>query len=394
MVPSTTPLLQILVGLGGLGLGQSAMALETVPTSPTNSLALCPSATKFCAVAPTKAPPAMAFSPTDCQENCQADAQLDTVGWALPTLDPELAQQPSPQLSPAIALAPETVALDTVGWALPTLDSKPAQPLPQLPQAIALAPETVALDTVGWALPTLDSKPAQPSPQIPQAIASPPPTTLALDPEAMVEDLPQGAIAPTLDLDPAVIEGSPTLQRWLERIPDVADDIRHQPSFRSRLRAGYAQFPSTAGAGGFGAAIEDVFVVPGTGLTASADYSRSWNGQREAYGGEARYYLLPLGGYVNIAPTVGYRSLNTPAYQTDGLDVGLRLMLVPSRGGGADLALSQRWVAPGSEGEVGITSLAIGYAVTRQLRLGTDFQLQNSRFGQDSRFGLSLELLL
>lgn len=207
---------------------------------------------------------------------------------------------------------------------------------------------------------------------------------IALEPEA---------VAPTLDLDPAVIEGSPTLQRWLEDVPDVADEIRHRPSFRTRLRVGYAQFPSTGQIGGFGAAVEDVF-VPGTGLAASVDYSRSWNGQRESYGGEARYYLLPLGGYFNLAPTVGYRSLSTPAYQTDGLDVGLRLMLVPSRGGGADLSLSQHWVAPGSESEVGITSLAIGYAVTRQLRLGTDFQRQNSRFGQDSRVGVSLELLL
>ncbi len=326
---STTPLLQILVGLGGLGLGQSAMALETVPALASDSLAICPSAAKVCAVAPAKAPLATAFSPTDCQENCPIDRQTNA-----------------------------------------------------------------QLDPVGWALPTLDSALAQPSPQFPQAIAPPQPETLALDPEAMVEDPPQGAIAPTLDLDPAVIESSPTLQRWLDRIPDVADDIRNQPSFRTRLRAGYAQFPSTAQIGGFGAAVEDVFLVAGTGLSASADYSRSWNGDRASYGGEARYYLLPLGGYVNIAPTVGYRSLHTPAYQTDGLDVGLRLMLVPSRGGGADLALSQRWVAPGSEGEVGITSLAIGYAVTRQLRLGTDFQLQNSRFGQDSRFGLSLELLL
>lgn len=212
-----------------------------------------------------------------------------------------------------------------------------------------------------------------------------PPDPLALDPET---------VAPTLDLDPAVIEASPTLRRWLEQLPDVADEIRNLPSFRTRLRVGYVQFPSSGQIGGFGTAVEDVFVAPGTGLTASVDYSRSWNGDREDYGGEARYYLLPLGSYVNIAPTVGYRSLSTPDYQTDGLDVGLRLMLVPSRGGGGDLALSQRWVAPGSEGEVGITSLEIGYAVTRQLRLGSDFQLQNSRFGQDSRFGLSLELLL
>lgn len=203
-----------------------------------------------------------------------------------------------------------------------------------------------------------------------------------------------GEVAPALDLDPAIIEGSPTLQRWLEEIPDVAEEIRHRPSFRTRLRVGYAQFPSTDQARGVGAALEDVFLIPGTGLTAGLDYARSGGGQREAYGGEVRYYLLPLGGYANLAPTLGYRSLTTPAYQTDGLDVGLRLMLVPSRGGGADVALSQRWVAPGTDSEVGITSLEVGYAITRQLRLGTDFQRQNSRFGQDSRFGISLELLL
>ena len=215
--------------------------------------------------------------------------------------------------------------------------------------------------------------------------AAPSPETLALDPEV---------VAPTLDLDPEIIEASPTLQRWLESVPNVANEIRHQPSFRPRLRAGYVQYPSTGQVGGFGAAVEDVFVVPGTGLTASANYSRSWLGQRESYGGEVRYYLLPLGGYVNIAPTLGYRALTTPTYQTDGLDVGLRLMLVPSRGGGADLALSQEWVAPGSDREVAITSLEIGYAITRQLRLGTEFQLQNSSFGQDSSFGLALEWLL
>lgn len=69
-------------------------------------------------------------------------------------------------------------------------------------------------------------------------------------------------------------------------------------------------------------------------------------------------------------------------------------MLVPSRGGAADLALSQHWVAPGSDQEVGITSLNLGYAVTRRLRLGPNLQFQNSRFGQDSRWGLSLEWLL
>jgi hypothetical protein len=202
------------------------------------------------------------------------------------------------------------------------------------------------------------------------------------------------AQTPNLDLDPEIIDNSPVLQRWLQGTPDIADEIRHQPSFRPRLRLGYSRFPSTGGVGGFALGVEDWFVAPGTGLAVGASYSQGGGGLREDYGGEARYYLLPLGGYVNLAPTVGYRSLTTPDYSTDGLSLGLRLMLVPSRGGAADLALSQQWVAPGGDSEVGITSLSLGYAVTQQLRLGTDLQFQNSRFGQDSRLGLSLEWLL
>jgi hypothetical protein len=137
-----------------------------------------------------------------------------------------------------------------------------------------------------------------------------------------------------LDLEPGVLENSPVLQDWLQEVPDIADEIRNSPSFRTRLRLGYAQFPSSGQIGGFNVGIEDVFVIPDVGLTVSGDYARSWNGQRESYGAEVRYYVLPLGGYVNLTPTVGYRSLTTPQYQTDGVNVGFRVMFVPSRGGG------------------------------------------------------------
>ncbi|QQE66030.1 hypothetical protein GFS31_27250 [Leptolyngbya sp. BL0902] len=217
-------------------------------------------------------------------------------------------------------------------------------------------------------------------------------STSHVDPDS-TEPLTEEELAP-LELDPRVIQESPVLRQWLNEVPDIAEEIRHTPSFRTRLRVGYANFPSNGEIGGFQLGVDDVFVWPGTGLTASADYSRSGNGQRESYGAEARYYLLPLGGYVNVAPSVGYRSVSAPAYSTDGLDLGLRLMLIPSRGGGADLAISQHWVAPGTDREVGITSFALGYAVTGQLRLGSDLQFQNSRFGQESRWGLSLEWLL
>lgn len=197
-----------------------------------------------------------------------------------------------------------------------------------------------------------------------------------------------------LDLNPEVIQDSPVLQDWLQEVPDIADEIRNQPSFRTRLRVGYAQFPSDNQAGGVHLGIEDVFLVAGSGLTASGSFNRSWNDERESFAAEARYYLLPLGSYVNLAPTLGYRSLETPDYTTNGLDVGFRLMLIPSPGGGADIGLSQRWIAPGSQQEVGMTSLSLGYAVTSKLRLGTDLEWQNSQSGQSSRLGLVLEWLM
>lgn len=204
-----------------------------------------------------------------------------------------------------------------------------------------------------------------------------------------VVDLPND-----LDLDPEVIQNSPVLQEWLQEIPDIADEIRHQPSFRTRFRVGHVQFPSSNQASGIHLGVEDVFLIAGTGLTASGSFNRSWNDDLESFNAEARYYLLPLGGYVNLAPTLGYRSLETPDYMTNGLDVGFRLMIVPSRGGGADIAVGQHWIAPGSSHEVGITSISVGYALSSRLRLGTDIEFQNSRTGQDSRIGLLLEWLM
>jgi hypothetical protein len=229
------------------------------------------------------------------------------------------------------------------------------------------------------------------TPESPSEVSAPDQDS-SVDPDS-TEPLTEAELAP-LDLDPRIIQESPVLRQWLNDVPDIAEEIRHTPSFRTRLRVGYANFPSNGEIGGFQLGVDDVFVWPGTGLTASADYSRSSNSQRESYGAEARYYLLPLGGYVNVAPSVGYRSVSAPAYSTDGVDLGLRLMVIPSRGGAADFSLSQHWVAPGTDSEVGITSFNLGYAVTRQLRLGSDLQFQNSRFGRDSRWGLSLEWLL
>jgi hypothetical protein len=204
---------------------------------------------------------------------------------------------------------------------------------------------------------------------------------------------PQASPNPTveeLELSPAIIEGSPVLQRWRQRVPNVLEEIKNDPSFRTRARLGYSQFPSTGQAAGFNVGVEDVFIGR-TGLTVSGDYQTAFNGQRSAYGADLRYYVLPLGSYVNIAPVVGYRHLETTRYSTDGVNVGAKLLLVLSRTGAADVSLTQTWVSPGSSEEVGLTTLSAGYALTHNLRLSTDIQKQNARQHKDSRVGLVLE---
>lgn len=193
-----------------------------------------------------------------------------------------------------------------------------------------------------------------------------------------------------LDLSPEIIENSPVLQRWRRNVPNVLEAIRNDPSFRTRIRLGYSQFPSTGQAAGFNVGVEDIFIER-TGLTVSGDYQRSFNGKREAFGADLHYYVLPLGSYVNIAPLVGYRNLQTDQYTTDGINVGGRLMVALSRTGAADLVLTQSFVSPGSSQEVGITTLSVGYAITRNLRLSTDIQKQNARQRKDSRVGVVLE---
>jgi hypothetical protein len=184
----------------------------------------------------------------------------------------------------------------------------------------------------------------------------------------------------SIDISPEIINGSPVLQKWLKGIPDVLDDIKNDPSFRTRVKLGYSQYPSTGQTGGIHVAVDDVFFGR-SGLSASANYNAG--GSRSAYGADAQYYLFPLGGYINVTPLVGFRHLQTDKYNRDGLNLGVKLMLVPSRGGGADIALSQSWVGLGSATETGLTTLSVGYAITNQLRLSTDIQQQNAKENYD-----------
>ena len=98
-----------------------------------------------------------------------------------------------------------------------------------------------------------------------------------------------------------------------------------------------------------------------------------------------------MGSYINIAPVVGYRYLETNGFNTDGVNVGARLVLSLSPGGAADIFVTQSFVSPGSNEEVGITNISAGYAITENIRLSTDIQWQNSIQKEDSRVGISLE---
>jgi hypothetical protein len=193
-----------------------------------------------------------------------------------------------------------------------------------------------------------------------------------------------------IDIAPEILNSSPVLQKWMNGIPDVMSDIQNDPSFRTRIKFGYAQYPSTAQSGGFYGAVDDLFVGK-SGLSVSANYDASSTGNRRTYGADAQYFLLPLGGYFNVTPLVGFRHLETDKYSRDGLNLGVKLMLVPSRGGGGDISLSQSFVGLGGANETGLTTLSVGYALTNNFRISTDIQLQNAKENQDSRVGFGVE---
>lgn len=179
-------------------------------------------------------------------------------------------------------------------------------------------------------------------------------------------------------------QDSPVLQRWQQQIPNVLEDIENDPSFRTRWRLGYGESNQQ---GQINLGVEDIFL--GERLTLSGDYQ---SGNLSNYGAELRYYLLPLGNYVNAAPIVGYRQINFQDLTASGVSLGGRLQVVLSRPSAADIALSQTWVAPGSSQEVAITNLALGYAITRNLRVGTQWQLESRGGKSDRRWGIFLEL--
>ena len=193
----------------------------------------------------------------------------------------------------------------------------------------------------------------------------------------------------SLDLSHEIVESSPTLQRWQKAVPDLQEDINLDPSFRTRWRLGYNQFPSSSNSSGLGVGVTDLW-VGNSALTVDGQYATNF-GSRQSLNLNLNYYLLPLGYYANIAPSVGYGSIVTGDYSTDGINVGGKITLALSRTGAADIVFSQNFISPGSANEVGISTLSVGYAIAENWRISTDLQQQNSIAQRDNRVGVYLE---
>jgi len=199
--------------------------------------------------------------------------------------------------------------------------------------------------------------------------------------------------AQEVEIDPEIKQESPTLNRWLQEIPNILEDIDNDPSFNTHLRLGYLQFPSNNNISGIEIGIDDLFIGKSS-LTLTGDYQTSFQGNINSGGVNLQYYILPLGYVINIAPVVGYRSVNNEQYGTQGVNVGGRIKLILSRNNSADISLTQTFINPGGNDEVGVTILSTGYAVTPSLRLSAEIQQQNSHINKESHVGIFLEWIL
>jgi hypothetical protein len=193
-----------------------------------------------------------------------------------------------------------------------------------------------------------------------------------------------------LEIDRQVIQESPVLRRWLVQPVDVLEEIRHNPSFASTLQVGIT---SEGGDLGVAVGVNDIF-LGNTPLTLSARYQQEFDGDDKDLNANVRYYVLPLGSYINVAPQVGYRYVDIMDQdEISGLEVGLQGIFVLSPQS-ADIRLSQTFTEPGSDNELSITSLSTSYAITKKLRVGTNMQWRRSRIRYDNRVGVVLQLAL
>ncbi|MCS6959018.1 MAG: hypothetical protein RMK91_03110 [Pseudanabaenaceae cyanobacterium SKYGB_i_bin29] len=176
-------------------------------------------------------------------------------------------------------------------------------------------------------------------------------------------------------------QDSPLLRRWLQAPPNLWADIENSPSFPTKLRLHINSRDDNLG-GGIG--VEDVFLGQSS-ITLSGGYERE-SPDRNSYHAHLRYYVLPLGGYINLAPQLGYRS----TLNTTGVDVGIQVVFALSPQS-ADLRLAQTFTTPGTTTELGTTTISASYALDRQLFLHSGIQWRRSPLYSDSLVRLGLE---
>jgi hypothetical protein len=200
------------------------------------------------------------------------------------------------------------------------------------------------------------------------------------------------AAADALNLEQDLVQRSPVLKRWLDSPPSVLSEIDNDPAFPTKFKIGVASVPSRDNDYELALGVEDVFLGKSR-FTASAEYRQSLNQNlrnTNLWGANVRYYLLPLGAYVNLAPQVGYTSLRLEGAEFQGPELGGKLVLALSQT--ADLSLTETVILPSQGLAVGRTQLSFGYALSPALRVSADIGFINAPTRQDTSFGINFEL--
>jgi hypothetical protein len=140
---------------------------------------------------------------------------------------------------------------------------------------------------------------------------------------------------------------------------------------------------------GFDVGLQDLF-LGSSPTTFSANFQREFGDRQTNLNADFRYYLLPMGGYFNITPLLGYRYMNFFGESVSGVDVGIEGILVLSPRS-SDLRLSHSFTSPLGDKETSITTLSTSYGLSNRLSLSSNIQWRRSPIGSDSRVGFYLE---
>jgi hypothetical protein len=180
---------------------------------------------------------------------------------------------------------------------------------------------------------------------------------------------------------------SPVLRRWLQGPPNLLEEIRNTPALPTRLQAGFES------ASAWRIALQDLRL--GDRLTLSGDYRQSSeNPVVRQYGLEVRYFLTPMGSRFNLAPQLGYRTLELEQEnrRLRGVSYGAFVVLSLALQA-ADLTASYTWLTPQEPREVQVTlaELTAAYAISPSFRLAARYSLRHSTLARESSFGVGLE---